>query len=452
MQRRDPHRPRPVDTLNSGPVGGVSASLDLGRRLGHANVVATDVGGTSFDVGIVADGALQLRAPAHDRHVPVGHAGRRSHVDRHRRRIIAWIDDHLGALRVGPQCAGADPGPGLLRPRRHALPTVTDAAVALGYLDRLGGQLQLDAAAARAAIERDARPSPSATQRRRGGRRHPAGGQRADGRPRAPVDGAAGPRSGRLRALRVRRRGAAVRRPVRRGPRACARWSCPRWRRCSPPTVPRPPTCAARPSSSCGPSPRATPCVARRRALAELEDGRRWSWRGATRTVTVDGGCRCASPARCTRIVSIPLPDGESPMPRRPRRGGTFRAEYERLVGRRHGVRRRRASSWSPSSVEAARPELGTRTAASHRAPAQRSPTPGAAHRDAWFDGAQRDCPVYDGAALAGGARVDGPAFVELPTTTFVVYPGQRPCSDESGDITPAQPEQSWRPLPHRGG
>jgi N-methylhydantoinase A len=125
----------PVDTLNSGPVGGVAASLDLGRRLGHANVVATDVGGTSFDVGIVADGRLQfarrpmigmypLATPVVDL-TSIGTGGG----------SIAWIDHTTGSLRVGPQSAGADPGP-VCYGRGGRLPTVTDAAVALGYLDR----------------------------------------------------------------------------------------------------------------------------------------------------------------------------------------------------------------------------------------------------------------------------------------------------------------------------
>ncbi|HEV8297215.1 MAG TPA: hydantoinase/oxoprolinase family protein, partial [Acidimicrobiales bacterium] len=141
----------PVDTLNSGPVGGVSASLDLGRRLGHADVVATDVGGTSFDVGLVADGRLQFaRRPMIERYplatpvvelTSIGTGGG----------SIAWIDATFGSLRVGPQSAGADPGPACYG-RGGTQPTVTDAAVALGYLTHLGGRLQLDAAAARDAI------------------------------------------------------------------------------------------------------------------------------------------------------------------------------------------------------------------------------------------------------------------------------------------------------------
>jgi N-methylhydantoinase A len=66
---------------------------------------------------------------------------------------IAWIDDTIGALRVGPQSAGADPGP-VCYGRGGERATVTDAAVALGYLTQLGGTLQLDAGAARASIER----------------------------------------------------------------------------------------------------------------------------------------------------------------------------------------------------------------------------------------------------------------------------------------------------------
>jgi N-methylhydantoinase A len=56
--------------------------------------------------------------------------------------------------------------------------------------------------------------------------------------------------------------------------------------------------------------------------------------------------------------------------------------------------------------------------------------------RRAWFDGRQVDCPVYDGEHLADNFEVSGPAFVELPTTTLVVYPGQSAVIDAIGNIT----------------
>ena len=58
-----------------------------------------------------------------------------------------------------------------------------------------------------------------------------------------------------------------------------------------------------------------------------------------------------------------------------------------------------------------------------------------AGERRAWFGGAEQSCPVYDAALLPADAVVDGPAFVEVPTTTLVVYPGQRAAMDASGHI-----------------
>ncbi|MGE0253883.1 MAG: hydantoinase/oxoprolinase family protein [Alphaproteobacteria bacterium] len=123
----------PAYTLKSGPAGGVIASRSEGELLGHANVITTDVGGTSFDVGIVAGGSwIVARHPLVGRY-PVGFpmievesigAGGGS---------IAWIDDG-GALNVGPQSAGARPGPACYG-RGGTLPTVTDAAAVLGYLN-----------------------------------------------------------------------------------------------------------------------------------------------------------------------------------------------------------------------------------------------------------------------------------------------------------------------------
>jgi N-methylhydantoinase A len=112
----------PVAALQSGPVAGVAAARMLGTRLGHPDVITADVGGTSFDVGLVVDGDVRhLPRPMIDRH-PI--APPSSSLDRHGRRqrrtsTSGW------ALR-GPDSAGADPGPVL-----HAVarPTVDAAAV-----------------------------------------------------------------------------------------------------------------------------------------------------------------------------------------------------------------------------------------------------------------------------------------------------------------------------------
>ena len=139
----------PARLLLSGPAGGVAAVAGSGVSDG----VAFDMGGTSCDVALIQDGraarstertvgGLPVRLPMVDIHT-VGAGGG----------SIAWLDDG-GALRVGPQSAGADPGPACYG-RGGTLPTVTDANLVLGRLDPevpLAGSVQLDVGAARAAV------------------------------------------------------------------------------------------------------------------------------------------------------------------------------------------------------------------------------------------------------------------------------------------------------------
>src|SRR6266540_4744780 len=146
----------PVTTVNSGPAGGVVAAAYYGRLHERNRLVSVDMGGTSFDIGLVEDGAskvttdgsfqdLPVRIPIIDLHI-IGAGGG----------SIAWIDAG-GALNVGPRSAGAEPGPACYG-RGGDRPTVTDANLILGYLDPssfLGGTMAIDVAAARAALESD---------------------------------------------------------------------------------------------------------------------------------------------------------------------------------------------------------------------------------------------------------------------------------------------------------
>ncbi|MBI2206235.1 MAG: hydantoinase/oxoprolinase family protein [Candidatus Rokubacteria bacterium] len=141
-------------TLDSGPVAGVLASQYLGGVIGAKHIIATDMGGTSFDVGLVWDGApvasYQSVVHQYEYFVPridirsIGSGGG----------SIVWTDDASGAMRVGPISAGAQPGPAGYG-RGGTQPTVTDADVVLGYFDPdyfLGGRLRLDVDAARASL------------------------------------------------------------------------------------------------------------------------------------------------------------------------------------------------------------------------------------------------------------------------------------------------------------
>ncbi len=150
----------PVRLLLSGPSGGAMAAAELARSLRRPNLVAVDMGGTSFDVSVVRGGestvvtegeidGLPVRLPMVEMRT-IGAGGG----------SIASVAPG-GALSVGPGSAGADPGPAAYG-RGGTEPTVTDANIVLGRLDPdffLGGALKLDAGLARAAVaERIAAP------------------------------------------------------------------------------------------------------------------------------------------------------------------------------------------------------------------------------------------------------------------------------------------------------
>ncbi len=139
------------NTLLSGPAGAPQAGIHYGAVHGFRNLITVDMGGTSFDVALVRNGAPnvstegsigghRIASPSLDIHT-VGSGGG----------SIAWIDGG-GLLNVGPKSAGAVPGPACYG-RGGLQPTVTDANYVLGYLDFAGGELTLDGAAAHAAIE-----------------------------------------------------------------------------------------------------------------------------------------------------------------------------------------------------------------------------------------------------------------------------------------------------------
>jgi len=146
----------PLFTIASGPVGGVTGASVLGRRLGHENIIACDMGGTSFDVGIIVGGAPIASSETiinqYTFFMPrldiesIGSGGG----------SLLWIDEQSDTLRVGPQSAGALPGP-VSYGRGGTEPTVTDCDVVLGRYNAetfLGGGLALDRDAALEAVER----------------------------------------------------------------------------------------------------------------------------------------------------------------------------------------------------------------------------------------------------------------------------------------------------------
>ena len=145
---------RPINTLKSGPaMAPVAGRTHAAEEALGGNAIVCDTGGTTFDVGLVRDGALVYTRDSWLGQRWLGDIIGASTVDV--RSIgagggsIAWIDAG-GLLRVGPQSAGSDPGPACYG-RGGAQPTVTDAALVLGYIDPgyfNGGRLSLDADAA----------------------------------------------------------------------------------------------------------------------------------------------------------------------------------------------------------------------------------------------------------------------------------------------------------------
>ena len=146
---------RPIYALASGPAAGPSAGLYCAERMNINNVITIDMGGTSFDVCMVTDGhpALTQDMRIHDN--PVGVSAIEVHSIGAGGGSIAWIDKG-GALQVGPQSAGAEPGPACYELGGDQ-PTVTDVNVVLGYINPdyfLGGRRTINAEASARAINK----------------------------------------------------------------------------------------------------------------------------------------------------------------------------------------------------------------------------------------------------------------------------------------------------------
>lgn len=154
MARLEASASTPISLLASGPVGGVMGAATVGRSLQLPNLITADMGGTSFDVGLVVDGVPPfVRSTVYDRCptvlptvavTSIGAGGG----------SMATVNRETGTLSVGPRSAGSTPGP-VCYGRGGTVPTVTDADLVLGRLnpDRFfSGRKQLDVEAARVAI------------------------------------------------------------------------------------------------------------------------------------------------------------------------------------------------------------------------------------------------------------------------------------------------------------
>jgi N-methylhydantoinase A len=153
MASRDAMVSRAVNAINSGPASAPMAGRYVAQPLGFENFITVDMGGTSFDITLTHHGKTNISKDIDFLRYRIGTpmiqveslgAGGGS---------IGWIDG-MGVLNVGPQSAGASPGPACYM-RGGTLPTVTDSNVVLGYLNPehlLGGRLKIDAKASQQAI------------------------------------------------------------------------------------------------------------------------------------------------------------------------------------------------------------------------------------------------------------------------------------------------------------
>lgn len=430
-------RAMPVQTLHSGPVGGVAAAAMVGSHLGHRHVITTDVGGTSFDVGLVIDGEVTFSTkPMIERQalaIPVvdvtsiGTGGG----------SIAWLDEALGVLRVGPASAGAVPGPACYG-RGGTAPTVTDAAAVLGLVDRLGGQLRLDVAAAVDAIDKHvATPLGLSVHEAADGIIHVACEEMHDLIRRTTVQRGHDPTDFALYAF-----GGA-------GPQYAGRYAAGLG--VHELVIPA----LAAELSAYGAIASEVKVMAEHDVLpgdlhdslgrldegfVRLEDAaRRQLATGVDASVTGAGGLRVTRTVGLRfyrQIHRIDLPVGPGPL------GpgdadhllGAFRQRYERLVGA--GT----AREDTPVEVVAQGVTVGLpvpRVTTPHRAETVAAPV---RTRPAWFGGAMVECPVFRWDDVGAGQTIEGPAFVESDQSTAVAYPDQTVVVDGFGNLRIERP------------
>ncbi len=148
----------PVAMMESGPVGGIIASAEIGKQLGYQNVIAFDMGGTTAKASLIKDGEPSVAEGYHVGGYASGQPVMLPVIDVVEVGAgggsIAWIDE-VGGLKVGPQSAGGDPGP-VCYDQGGEEPTITDANVVLGRIgpeNFLGGEMPLNVEKARKAIK-----------------------------------------------------------------------------------------------------------------------------------------------------------------------------------------------------------------------------------------------------------------------------------------------------------
>jgi N-methylhydantoinase A len=425
-------------TLDSGPVAGVLASQYLGSVIGQPHLIATDMGGTSFDVGLVWDGvpvaSYQSVVNQYEYFVPrieirsIGSGGG----------SIVWVDEVSTSLRVGPLSAGAEPGP-VCYGRGGMQPTVTDADVVLGYLDPdyfLGGRLRLDRGAAWHSLAAVAARLGLGVIETASGAAQVVEHQMADLIRKVTVQkgydprdfvvfayGGAGPVHAGVYARELGAQSVIV--PL---GEVCSLWS-------------------ALGAASADllhiyeavdiqPTPFEVSRVAAHfAALAE---------RGLAQLQADGVGTAQARLARSADLrykgqineVEVPLGDGDIDQARLDQLLADFHTRYENLYGPGAGFREARVEIVTyrvRASAVSAKPVLRPTPAVSPTPP-QEACAP--ARRVYWAELADfEETPVYWGERLQSGNIIQGPAIIQVPMTTIVVHPGQTARLDPYGNV-----------------
>jgi N-methylhydantoinase A len=425
----------PVGALTSGPAAGIIAGQLLGQRLGTNRLLTIDVGGTSFDVGVIVDGAplmsdqvtiggADIRRPAID----VGTIGAGGGS-------VARVE--AGALRVGPRSAGAVPGPACYG-RGGTEATATDADLVLGVLDEdgfAGGTMRLSRAAAVAAIaEQIAAPLGMSTVEAAWGVRQVLDSKMADLLRSVTIERGHDPREFVMLAgggqgpshawalcqdLGIR---TFVVTPTATGQSAFGTGSCDLRVTAQQPCYLRIP-----PGQS-----------ASEADLARLEAALTKAGEAASRrlALAVDEGQHTVERVVSLRYrgqahhLEVPLPQtrvGQAAVEKLLER---FEAQYEALFGAGSAFREAGFELLSVRALATAPP--GTRAR-----PLPSDPLLPAGSRSVVFDDPNRpsDCPVWTTAFPAPGQRVDGPCLVVYPGQTLVVPPGATGRTDELGNM-----------------
>ncbi len=430
---------RPIHTLKSGPaMAPVAAKAycvieDLG-----GDVIVCDTGGTTFDVGLVRDGGLVYTRDSWIGQQWIGHLVAMSTVDV--RSVgagggsIAWIDPG-GLMRVGPHSAGAVPGPACYG-RGGEQPTVTDAAVVLGYIDPdyfVGGRMPLDVDAAQRVVEKFAAPLGKSPEQAAADILTVASELMIKAINEITVSEGLNPRE----SVIVAGGGAAGLNilPI------AAELGCE--------TVILPKTAAA--LSACGmqfSDIMSEKTVSRvtlsgkfdfagvNAALAQI-DGELEQFRNA---IPGSGGAGYEKEFFVEARYQAQVWELDTPLP-----AARFEDEKDvnALVEAFHAVHDRvYAMRDEGSQVECVnwKGRLSFRLAHATAADAKQSgaqsqtPAPHGARAAYFAESGTRDVPVYRGGELSAGAMIAGPSIVEEPTTTIVVYPGMQASVSDAGN------------------